>query len=1773
MKRVDILSLTMALTRMVKRREGHRAQCLSLCKIIKDEVESESVDVDKLKKARDELNRQTNTVLELNEEVLDKIDQEQMIEEIRQASEINMENKHVLQLADKFIDDKSCDIDKPKTLTTKSVKLPTIVLPKFSGNIMEWQQFWDLYSASIHDRKDIPDATKFNYLSSQLVGEAANLLMGFNHTKAEYNEAIKLLQSTYGKPEKLVEAHLHAIIDLSAPEASANSLSNFRSKYEGHLRGLKTLGKNVTDSGFVFAVIILRKLPRTVHDRINRESHSDSWTLENLRKAIDTEIGHLQSTESPNTTPASSSSASSGTMSLVVPSQRNITYSCQLCDGEHSPVHCTKYKSAEARREQVMKKRLCFNCLRENHPVIKCRSEFVCRGCGKKHHSALCYGSGEEKYSYKNQQLGGQRPVLTGANIVTQDTVPDAPAEPPASATTVPLFEQNSSQATSVLPTAILNIKQGDTLYKVHALFDLGSQRTFILKSVVDRLDLSVVSSVNLSISGFNKKVDARNYEVVKFSVTSDDDIINSEAVVIESLPDNISMKGRSNLVGKLRHRGIRLADDTDNCDNFTDIGVLIGADQYYDYVYADMEEDVALIPSKIGYLTSGRIINSTVNSTVGSSGGSGEQDISSAEVVTVLRVGVTNDDLDSTLKRQWEMDSVGIKPTYETDQLATDEFNDCVRFEDGHFVARLPWKTKHPFLPTNYSLALSRLKSNIHSLAKTPNLLNTYDSIIKGQLDNNFIEKVENTRVYSNNLHYIPHHAVAKESRTTPLRIVFDCAARSSPRNPSLNDCLFSGPSLINEMLGVFMRFRAHRLACVSDIAKAYLMVHLDQCDRDATRFLWVENINDQSYNFVTYRFKVVFFGATCSQFLLNLSLKIHLQGVDNFVARELERSLYVDNVVYSCSEQSKLLEFYRKSCSIMSDAGFNLREWATNCKTLNEVISSDVSTIDEYKQSDEMVNVLGMKWSVSNDKMSFKIRKMSLSNKFTKRIILSQTSKIYDPLGILLPVTVRAKLLIRDLWDANVGWDEELSEEFVARWKSLSVELNTCQTISFDRSLSFSGDVEVHAFGDSSTIAYGAIVFMRQGKSMKFVIAKCRVVPVKAPTLPQLELTATNLAARLASYTIKHYSSSFVISSVHIWSDSTIVLSWLNGSKVMKQYVQQRIDNITALVPNAEFHFINSSDNAADLLTRGIKAESFLDSSLWMNGPKFLQDEQWRKHVPQIPCSVGVYDLECDPVLSTNLSVQQLCNFVPDISFIDRFSSFPKLIRVTAYVSRFVNRARNPSSLCLNRELSVSEYIRAETTLVSLVQQRYFPLVFDFLKNNSKHCPSIVKQLNLVLCDTVVVCRGRLQNSSLNDHAKYPILLPSVSKFTNLLIEYYHLITMHSGINYVMGSIREKYWIPRARQRIKAMLRLCMVCKRHHSRLISMPSTAPYPGYRVVQSRPFCATGLDYTGALNVKGSAGIFKVYVCLFTCLSTRAVHLELAEDGTTEAFMKAFRRFAARRSCPEFLMSDNASIFSAASINIATLTKNLSYMKVQWKFIPARAPHFGGVWERMIGITKMALKKILGTTMISFTDLNTILCEIESTINDRPLMYCSDDISDEPLTPSKLLCGHNVKCFGNAGVDFEQFLDPSFQEKCVFSKREQFLRILLDNYWTRWKREYLHALRERDRDILKPDGCSVSVGDIVFIHDDKPRAWWYLGKVVSVHESSDGVVRSVSLQTKNGLTTRPIVKLIHTEIRAGSDSVPNGVITETVRTDRPQRQAAVVARDKIASIFN
>ena len=703
-----------------------------------------------------------------------------------------------------------------------------------------------------------------------------------------------------------------------------------------------------------------------------------------------------------------------------------------------------------------------------------------------------------------------------------------------------------------LLKTAISQVRTGNTSRDANILLDEGAQRSFITTKLADELGAKPISKENIAMSAFGSTEHShRRLDVTMVDIITDNgDRIPLQVLVVPQIATPLESKHHTDIVNVPHLKGLKLAHPVSS-GNF-EINLLVGADFYWDIVQDKIirgDGGPTAVQSRLGYLLSGPLKSKRVQN----------------DVTSILHLAASTNE-EFHLQRFWSLESMGIFPQIdppEKEFLKSYQATSITRSDDGAYTAGFPWKEEHPPLPTNFNVCEKRTRATARRLHHTPDLLKCYDNIIKEQESRGFIEKIHNPKP-SDHTYYIPHHHVKKESSTTPIRIVFDCSCHQTATSPSLNDCLEVGPPYFADMGAILVRFRTHPIGISTDIEKAFLHVRLSEADRDMTRFLWLSDPTDPESDFQTYRFRSVLFGSASSPFMLNAVLQTHFDNHKTPVTQDMKDNLYVDNVITGRNTDTEALKYYQESRSVMAEAKFNLRSWASNSPLLqNQAATGGVLDTDSG-----ITNILGLRWNSGADTLTLASKEVQIPEDtiITKREILRESSKIYDPLGFITPVSIRAKILMQDIWQLNVDWDEPLDGDVRDRWISIAEDIekstNTATTPrKYFTSYQTGEIIQLHVFADASPKAYGAVAYIRKGNQIAFVMAKTRVAPLKKLSLPRLELMAAKVGANLAAFLQNSLTKNFPNLQVFLWSDSQIVLHWLHSSKTLPQFVSNRI------------------------------------------------------------------------------------------------------------------------------------------------------------------------------------------------------------------------------------------------------------------------------------------------------------------------------------------------------------------------------------------------------------------------------------------------------------------------------------------------------------------------------------------------------------------------------------------------------------------------------------
>ncbi|KAF0306140.1 hypothetical protein FJT64_022280 [Amphibalanus amphitrite] len=748
--------------------------------------------------------------------------------------------------------------------------------------------------------------------------------------------------------------------------------------------------------------------------------------------------------------------------------------------------------------------------------------------------------------------------------------------------------------------------------------------------------------------------------------------------------------------------------------------------------------------------------------------------------------------------------------------------------------------------------------------------------------------------------------------------------------------------------------------------------------------------------------------------------------------------------------------------------------------------------------------------------------------------------TSSDLDKLtDIYHEITIRGRILMKQVWDEGTDWDEEVSSEVKAVWAKLRVDLEALQSLTFPRQtadLESDDPITLHVFCDGSRSCYGVACYIKQGEKTSLVYSHSKLAPDKK-SIPQTELLAVLMALDCVS-TIAT-SLNIKPDDVFVWCDAQVVLEWLHsGTKTKSRFTinrlktaqQKKKDLETLLNCEVTFRYVNTLDNVADMVTRGISYREFERSMLtWLSGPSWLADtDAWPQNTLNCLSEATKRAMQ----VNTNLTEQHDPDTSQQLLDPGKYSSLKRLYGVTARVYHFINKLKGRQVDC---------YKQAEDYWIRRMQQKSFPAELRFLREKenqaSKPPPKLVNDLNLFLDDVDILrCKGRLSRLNYYSYSTLnPVLLAKEHQLTSLLINDQHLKCKHLGIGTTLTALRERgFWIPAGRQVVKRILKDCITCKKHNSLAFSYPKLTDLPKERVRFLKPYHDTAIDYTGHIFVKDDNGeMKKVYIVLYTDLAIRSVHLDVVPDLTVKSFIQSFSRFCSIYRVPHTLYTDNASYFIAAQRLMENFflsddfREHLARLNIIHKTIPAYASWVGGIYERQVKTIKQCLHKTVGRAKLTYYELITHLAAIQDIVNGRPITYVNSQLEEiEPLTPNKILKVHSnprlrLICEDDRDDPLWTSTPDDVHRQMNNTLQEQ--QRLQDKYTKMWYSDYLLSLRETSRDVFQSEWIDkISVGDIVLIDTrDRPRVYWQMGRVLQLIHSNDGRVRQVILKTAKG----------------------------------------------------
>lgn len=1623
--------------------------------------------------------------------------------------------------------------------------------PSHNKDPLSFKTFLAKFEKYVKDCEN--DEDRLSWLQTCCKGDAYHLVSKLSLNNQNYKVARELLKTQYLNEERILDKLLNKVSKFVIP-APNKDFSNFSSSMISlrvYLEELKTEHKLdfcIGDAERLVRHIVHHAMPALILDEYRNVLNKSYPTLEEFFIKVSTIVNKLQDKAELNNKTKSLQNNSSINSTIpediinTVKTQKPKPKTCLFCgSANHIASLCNSFVTVESRKQAYhdkYKKNGCKKCIiehKEGSPCSPCQTK-DCTDV-KSHGTLACpirLACADPKKS-KN------------VNVVN--------------------IEHLNRMRAVALPTAVVlvesNVKDS-SLKSTSILLDCAAQQTLVSRKVVDDLGIKAVGREFTTLIGFGaSKPKPQYYDVVRLTLYKPGFVGKARitALVIEKSPSVCTMTGICKFARKLHNLGVKLADSR-YLNQKTDVltsDVLVGMDYFWDCI------NKSVLPEKIlgmhllqtlwGKAIAGKIPGSVRLMAPNAVSTLNISHVSADSVVVVpqdLNTEVLREEeyldtfnADNVIERLSSFDSLGIElyDRQDLDNAAFTHFKRTIRYhrDKKQFECGIPWMHGSPpaDLPSNYFVILNMFKATMRKLDKDPVKREQYRKVHLEEIQNDFIEKVTDKELNDASVqkHFLHHFPVYKKdpAATTPCRRVFNASFRTKG-HISLNDAMLKGPILTPNILKVLMRLRVRKYLMCADVSKAFPRVLLRLLDRNFTCFFVRSRWNDANSPVECWRFKVVMFGSSSSPFLLNATI-IHL--FENTVVLDNLIDCYVDNLFFGLTTVDDLVDAMRLALEVFELASMPLREWASNSEEMNQIFQEK----GIFTKAKGQLKTLGYDWDFAEDKWILSQVSFEIEN-VCKQSLLSNICSVYDPLGLVNPALVSARILVQKCWDIGIQWKTTLPEELSLEWSELVEDISQSLKLRHDRFIGITvlDDVSLHVFGDAGDKSIGAVAYLVSGKITCMFASKLKICPLKYKsfTIPRKELVALCIAVRLARFIVSSLDGLLKFTSINVWSDASTALTWvLSGVPHLEIWIRNRVTEVTKVINSLAIKvcYIITHNNPADCLTKHVPGA--LCTSLWNNGPEILlSPSDWIQYkIPkgkrdEIPVYVG------HVAISDSYSIP-----VKDIL---QFTSWDNLIYSTAQTFG-------------SHEIGAELRKKAEVLWYKELQSKYYSDVITYLKaigiTPSKHidtkrimrekklvAPSICLSLNLFMNSDGIV---RLNTSlagckSLSYDMRFPILLPRDDHVTRLLVKHFHTVNSHAGIQQTLSCVRLQFWIPKLGKVIPQIIKSCVDCKMFFSRHYHVPNPPPLPDFRCDQVDPFSHSGVDMTGHFHVKIGEEMMKRFVILFSCASTRAIHLEVLEDASAEAFCRAFIRFSSRRGVPKFIISDNGTNLKCFSEDLLSMSESaftkdlLSKEKVEWKFIPVRSAFMGGIYERMVGLFKGLLKRTIGNKLLTLDEFQTMIAYTEAACNDRPLYYVSrQDTGTHPLTPNMLMFGKNIRqcTVSDSALDIED-PDYEFGSEGHLNKTCKRLKSTLLHMRKIWCQEYLLALRQKDqqRNVNSPGNKYILVpvvGDaVVFSMGSKLR----IGKIVELVPSSDEEVRKVKVESEGHIGLHSVVNL-------------------------------------------
>ena len=1665
----------------------------------------------------------------------------------------------------------------------------------FNGDPLKYTM-WKIQFQSVISSPRIRQSDRLNVLAKYLSGKALNVVQHLFFIPGDnFDTAMKLLEDRFGDSYVISEAFRNKLSTWPMVRPNDTNalleLSDFVKQcveVKRHVPGLAILDDGQENQK------LLRRLPwwfiAKWREKIvdYKESCNNQYPpfemfsefLQNRAKVAsepitaalasksDSNPKQSQNTKAGNENKSKTSLATQSQQpqkSQTTDSETKKVYPCKFCNSSDHHLHeCSKFTEIPwaERHEFVSKARLCFSCLRFGHAASKCRRRHTCSTCNKSHPTCLHKDTApESKESGDNSDKDTVTHVVETKDNAQSDVVVN-----------LDVIGQGGDYSTTIVPVWLSSKQDPEKEILVYALVDSMSDISFVLDDVYEQLN-SDYDWTNLKL-----KTMASPCTRVPSKLSHDLQIRSFYDSKYVSLPQMYSRSFIPANTSAIPHRGMveqwpHLVSIASQVPTLQDcpVGLLIGYKVLQAFIprgyIAGGDNEPFGLNTDIGWKIMGPDHNVRLDcDNIGISHlmvtlpvSDGQRSFDESHAVKSLVNFKCSQPVRETFSQQilYALESDFHDVTSEKCISQNDlKFLSIMKTgisqdENNHYCMPLPFKNPVA-LPNNRDAVLKRLMHLKQKLSRDDSYKAQYFKFMTSMIQNGEAEPVPAEPLNPGQSWYIPHFGV-KHQRKDKIRVVFDCSAKN--QGISLNDCLLPGPDHINSLVGILMRFRLNNIALMCDIEKMFHQFSVTKSHRDFLRFIW---FSDENMNYVQdYRMTVHLFGATsspaCATYGLRAIAKDYCDMNDGFsvLARDfITHDFYVDDGIASVSDVQTACEIAKHAREICSKAGIRLHKFMSNSLDVVDSVpvserADSIQGIDLSYDALPVERTLGVIWSVENDEFQFSVK--AKVGKQTRREVLSVVASVYDPLGWLAPFILRGKHILQDVCTAKLSWDDELTPEFRSRWEVWLKELQKICEIKVPRQY-WSGvnpftdmkTVEIHHFSDACETGYGQCSYMRMishENEIKccLIMGKARVTPKKVVTIPRLELQAAVTSVKIAQQVMGELRNENLRQV--FWTDSTAVLGYIsNEARQFHVYVANRVQKVRDYTSPDQWYYVKSKDNPADIASRSCNVSNLTDT--WFNGPRFLYDSQLDLTNHRNTNSDKYVLCDSDPEVKTVLDTVDITSAMPTLY--DRILDISEWGKMIAVAQVFLRKANSKSDVPLD---AIELKQKSQLYIIRNAQKEAFSEEISLLKSKTHvKLPksSALYGLNPILdCDGILRIGGRCSKARWEYSEKHPAILPRLSHVTNAIVRHIHAKCAHQGRNITVNSVRSHgFWVIGLSRVVSRIIHYCVTCRKERG-YMSIQKMADLPPPRIEETPPFTAVGCDCFGPFMVNESRKQLKKYGVVYTCLYSRAIHIELLDDLSTDSFMNSFRCITAIRGNIRQIFCDRGTNFIGASSALKEAWKEimnpemvsmLSKYDCEFVFNPPAASHMGGVWERQIRTIRSVLTNLLNKhpCRVNTSELRTLFYECMSIVNSRPLsvenLY---DPHSRPITPNHLVTMKSEVIVSPPG----HFSEPDIYAR----KRWKKIQYLADQFWKQWKSQYISNIQKRSKwNDTKPN---LKEDSIVLISDENaPRNMWKLGRVVECSKGSDGLIRKVRLFTgvisgRQQFVERPIHRLV------------------------------------------